>query len=137
MKEEFAHRLRNREISPEYSELKEIKEYLCTLRLEITKQGNFHPWSMKELKVAISKLKNNKCRDPHGHINELYKELGIDGLSSLLALLNRIKEELLIPNHLKLSNVSTIYTKEKDLRKMLSTFEEFLNSLLLEIFWTS
>ena len=42
MKEEFAHRLRNREISPEYAELKEIKEYLCKLRLQITKQATFY-----------------------------------------------------------------------------------------------
>ena len=109
MKDEFTHRLRNREICPEYSELKEIKEYLCKIRLEITRQSSFEPWTLDHLRTAIGKLKNNKCRDPHGHINELYKELGIDGLSSLLALLNRIKEELLIPNHLKLSNVSTIY----------------------------
>ena len=109
MKEEFAHRLRNREISPEYAELKEIKEYLCKLRLQITKQATFYPWTMKELKTAISKLKNNKCRDPHGHINEIYKALGTDGLASLLVLLNRIKEELIVPNNLKMSNVSTIY----------------------------
>ena len=120
MKEEFANRLRNREISPEYSELKEIKEYLCTLRLELTKQCNFHPWSMKELKVAISRLKNNKCHDPHGHINELYKELGIDGLESLLLLLNRIKMELIVPNDLKLSNVSTIYKGKGSKKKVVN-----------------
>ena len=109
MKEEFAHRLRNREMCPEYTELREIKEYLCTLRLEITKQCNYDPWTIDELRIAIGKLKNNKCRDPHGHINELYKEMGVDGLASLLTLLNRIKEELLIPSNLKMSNVSTIY----------------------------
>ena len=109
MKEEFAHRLRNREMSPEYNELREIKEYLCALRLEITKQSSYDPWTIDELRIAIGKLKNNKCRDPHGHINELYKEMGVDGLTSLLTLLNRIKDELLIPNKLKMSNVSTIY----------------------------
>ena len=35
MKEEFKHRLRNREINPEYEELKELKNYLCQLRLRI------------------------------------------------------------------------------------------------------
>ena len=109
MKEEFAYRLRNRVINHEYTELKELKEYLCMLRLQITKQSDFYPWTISELEIAIGKLKMNKCRDPHGHINELYKALGIDGLQSLLSLLNRIKQELLIPSKLKLSNVSTIY----------------------------
>ena len=109
MKDEFVHRLRNREISQEYDELREIKEYLCAIRLKLTKDGEFIPWTMKELMIAIGNLKTNKCRDPHGHINELYKSLGSDGLESLLLLLNRIKEELTIPNSLKLSNISTIY----------------------------
>ena len=76
MKEEFRFRLRNRDINVEYEELKELKNYLCELRLEITKNSDFIPWKHDDLLKAISKLKNNKCRDPHGHINELYKNLG-------------------------------------------------------------
>ena len=64
---------------------------------------------MKDLEGAICRLKNNKCKDPHGHVNELYKCMGEGGLKSLLTMLNRIKEELLIPANLQLSNVSTIY----------------------------
>ena len=44
MKDEFIYRLRNREINPEYTELKELKEYLCKLRLEITKRSNYNKW---------------------------------------------------------------------------------------------
>ena len=109
MKDEFAFRLRNREINPEYEEMRALKEYLCHLRLEITKRSDFFPWSMKDLEGAICRLKNNKCKDPHGHVNELYKCMGEGGLKSLLTMLNRIKEELLIPANLQLSNVSTIY----------------------------
>ena len=109
MKEEFTYRLRNRNINPEYEELRSFKEYLCELRLRITKSGEFDRWTMKDLETAISRLKTNKCKDPLGHINELYKHLGEDGLKSLLDLLNRIKEELIIPTKLNLSNVSTIY----------------------------
>ena len=85
MKDEFTFRLRNREISPEYKELQEIKEYLCRIRLEINKNSDYAPWSMKNLETAIGKLKNNKCKDPHGHINELYKRMGASGLESLLS----------------------------------------------------
>jgi hypothetical protein len=109
MKEEFTFRLRNREINQEYAELRELKEYLCKLRLNITKTSNYTNWSMEQLKTAIKKLKNNKCKDPHGHINEIYKNMGNDGLASLLDMLNKIKEVLLIPTKLNLSNVSTIY----------------------------
>ena len=96
-------------MNPEYKELQELKEYLCKLRLEIAKSAAYEKWSMDDLNKAIKRLKKNKCRDPLGHINELYKNMGIDGLSSLLDLLNQIKEEILIPEKLNLSNVSTIY----------------------------
>ena len=109
MKEEFTYRLRNREINDEYSELKELKEYLCHLRLEITRTSSYSDWTMDQLQKAIAKLRNNKCKDPHGHINELYKHLGHDGLVSLLKLLNKIKATIIIPSKLDLSNVSTIY----------------------------
>ena len=109
MKEEFKFRLRNREINPELTQLKDLKQYLCELRLEITKRSDYKKWTLKQLKAAITKLKANKCRDPHGHINEVYRNLGDDGLVSLLELLNRVKETLLIPSKLNLSNVSTIY----------------------------
>ena len=109
MKDEFTFRLRNREIDVNYQEIQELKEYLCYLRLEITKNSDFLPWKLDQLQRAISKLKNKKCRDPHGHINEIYKSLGKNGLLSLLHLLNRIKQELLIPDCLRISNVSTLY----------------------------
>ena len=109
MKEEFAFRLRNREMNPEYEELRELKEYLCALRLQITKNSDFCKWSVLDVEKAVTKLKNNKCRDPHGHINELYKHLGKNGLESITNLLNRVKEELMIPDTLKLSNVTALY----------------------------
>ena len=109
MKEEFKYRLRNRPIQPEYQELLELKEYLCHLRLQITKNKQYNKWHMKDLENAISKLQSNKCRDPHGHINELYQHMGKDGLVSLLKLLNHIKDEIIIPSKLDVSNVSTIY----------------------------
>ena len=116
MKEEFVFRLRNRVINEEYSELKELKEYLCRLRLELTRNSDFVPWTMCNLCTAINKLKNNKCKDPHGHINELYKNMGNCGLESLLRLLNRIKEEIIMPGDIILSNVATIY-KGKGVKK--------------------
>ena len=64
---------------------------------------------MEDLLVAIRKLQNNMCKDPHGHVNELYKSIGTDGLMSILDMVNYIKQELLIPSKLNISNISTIY----------------------------
>ena len=60
MKEEFTYRLRNRDIKEEYSELTEMKEYLCQLRLRLTKATEYRDWTMDQLKKAIAKLQNNK-----------------------------------------------------------------------------
>ena len=109
MKDEFEYRLRNREIDPELADLRNLKEYLCALRLELTRNSDYQEWTMEQLKSSISKLKSNKCRDPHGHINEIYKNMGEHGLQSLLEMVNQIKTKLLIPEKLMLSNVSTIY----------------------------
>ena len=108
-KEEFAYRLRNREISEPYSDLMDVKEYLCVLRLEIAKNKDYQPWTIIQLNVALKRLQNNKCRDPHGHINELYKNIGIDGKESLLLMFNQIKKEVLIPGELDLSDVTILY----------------------------
>ena len=120
MRDEFAYRLRNRPVDGEYSELKEIKEHLCSLRLELTRRADYTPWSLAQLKVAVSKLKNGKCKDPHGHINELYRNLGLKGLEALLAMLNRIKEEIIVPTPLRISNVSTIYKGKGSKRDVLN-----------------
>ena len=120
MKDEFTYRLRNRIIDKDYKELQELKEYLCYLRLQITKSSDYSLWTLTDLKKAISKLKDKKCRDPHGHINELYKHMGVKGLESLLSLLNRIKLEILVPDMLKLSNVSTLYKGKGSRREVLN-----------------
>ena len=113
-------RLRNREMKDEYLELKELKEYLCQLRLRITKNSDFQRWSMQQLTQAVAKLKNNKCKDPHGHINELYKNMGEDGMKSLLDMLNQIKLEIIIPSKLNVSNVSTIYKGKGSMHDVLN-----------------
>ena len=134
MKEEFAYRLRNREISPEYQELRDLKEYLCKLRLEITRNSDFNPWTMRNLEDAIDKLKNNKCKDPHGHVNELYKHLGEGGRLSLLIMLNRIKKEVIIPASLQLSNVSTIYKGKGSKQNVINSHGIFKLLIVQNIF---
>ena len=64
---------------------------------------------MHHLDKGLANLKNNKASDPHGHINELFKAIGTDGKKSLLLMMNRIKNEIIIPAKLEVSNVTTLY----------------------------
>ena len=59
----------------------------------------------------LSKLKNNKCRDPHGLLNELFKPgvIGKDLEESLLVLLNKVKDECVLPAFMQLVNIVAIY----------------------------
>ena len=55
-------------------------------------------------------MKNNKCRDQDGLINELLKPevAGFDFRVSLLSLLNKVKETLEIPQMIKYVNIALI-----------------------------
>ena len=50
-----------------------MKEQLCQKRIELTKHIGTIPWTWGELERVLKSLKNGKCRDPKGLINELFK----------------------------------------------------------------
>ena len=91
--EEFSFRLRNRDMDEDLNDLKQLKNDLCEMRLELTKKADFDLWTFPQLQKSLDKLKNNKSKDPHGHINELYKNMGQDGKLSLLLMLNQIIQD--------------------------------------------
>ena len=64
---------------------------------------------MKKLKKILSKLKNNKSRDPQGFINELFKPgvCGEDLEKSLLLMFKKIKAEVSFPEFMEVSSLST------------------------------
>ena len=55
-------------------------------------------------------MKNNKSRDPHGYVNELFKDkpAGADLKNAVLKLMNRIKTEQKYPEALQIANISAI-----------------------------
>ena len=67
----FIHRLRHRPIKEDLTELQNLKEELCELRLKFSKLNKSKLWEKKDLMKILSSLKNNKSRDPHGLVNEL------------------------------------------------------------------
>ena len=107
----FVHRLRWRPIRDEYEDLFKLKEQLFEMRLQLSKLNKSPCWTEQQLNRVLASLKDNKSRDPHGIINELFKP-GVGGkklVSSLLIMLNKIKQEITIPEFMELSNIVSIY----------------------------
>ena len=109
--ETFQHRLRERPIKAENSDLFELQQKLVKKRLLITAHNKTPPWSENDVISALKSLKNGKCRDPLGLINEIFKPevAGKDLISSLTIIMNKVKENNKIPALFRLKNISTIY----------------------------
>ena len=69
----YAERLKHREIKPSLQDLFFLKTELWKLRLKELKESKSEFWTLEELEKVLKKLKNNKTRDPHGLINEIFK----------------------------------------------------------------
>ena len=72
--ESMVERLRKRPVQPGLEKLEKSKIKLCRLRLKRARERKTTPWSMKQMNIAIRSMKNKKCRDPDGIINELLKK---------------------------------------------------------------
>ena len=109
--ETFIHRLRHRPANDKYKYLKCLKEQLWQKRLKYSEQNKSAEWSETQLLKTLASLKNNKSRDPHGLVNELFKPdvIGQDLLQSLLMLFNQVKETQIIPDFMELCDIVGIY----------------------------
>ena len=69
---------------------------------------------MDNLEKVLKSLKKDKCRDPHGLVNEIFstKVAGAHLKTSLLMLFNEIKEKQEVPKFMKVANISAI-SREK------------------------
>ena len=107
----FVHRLRHRPIKEDFEYLKSLKENLCRRRLAYAEKQKTDPWTQEQLMKILSNLKNDKARDPHGLVNELFKPgvIGQDLFDSLLYLLNQTKHTLTVPKFMELCSIVAIY----------------------------
>ena len=103
--------LGHRKIKPGFENLKILKEYLCSKRLELTMENKAPRLTRLKLDKVLKKLKNNKARDPHGFINEIFKLDAIEGdfKESLFLLCSKIKDTLKIPYIIKYANITSIH----------------------------
>ena len=107
----FTHRLHHRPIRPGFVKLKVWKEELCKKRLQIASSTKSAPWNQNQLLKVLTKLKKGKSRDPHGLINDIFKPevCGQDLWTSLLMLMNKVKDTLFIPKYLEYATIVSIY----------------------------
>ena len=57
----------------ELKNMQSDKEQLCKHRLNYARRNKTQPWTMKQLEVVLKNLKKNKCRDPLGYANEIFR----------------------------------------------------------------
>ena len=112
----YQQRLRKRPPNPHIKELMKIKEENSLRLIEIARGVKTQNWSKEDLSKVLSKLKNGKCRDPGGIINEIFKPgvIGSDLQEALLDLFNLCKSEIKIPDFMKFANISNIWKKKGD-----------------------
>ena len=93
-------------------------------------------WDTQSLKKVLSTLKNNKSRDPHGLINELFKPgvCGKDLEDSLLMMFKQIKKELSFPEFMEFVNIVGIYKGKGDKMDLQNERGIFLVNAVKSIF---
>ena len=107
--ETFTHRLRTRPPKESVRETLEMQQNLLDKRLALTSNNKSEPWTEGDVRSVLKSLKNGKSRDPLGLINEIFKVDGSDLVMSLTKIVNRIKNESLVPRLFIKKNVTTIY----------------------------
>ena len=112
----YKNRLRHRLMKPELSNMHELKMQLFNLRLEVSQNLKSKNWTTENLVQVLKGLKKNKSADPHGLIYELFRPefIGSDLFTSLLMFCNSVKEQLVIPNFLTFTDVTSIYKQKGD-----------------------
>ena len=84
---------------------------LFTLRLCVTRNVKSDNWSEDNLIQVLKKLKKNKSSDSQGLIYELFRPeiIGSDLFSSLLMFCNNVKSQLMIPEFLTFTDITSVW----------------------------
>ena len=132
----FVHRLRHRPIRDDLKHLEILKEELCNKRLEFCKLNKSRKWETEDFLKVLKALKNNKSRDPHGWINELFKPGvgGADLVQSILMMFNKIKEEITFPEFMEIVNIVCIYKGKGDKMDLNNDRGIFIVNVMKSIF---
>ena len=107
--EMYVQRLKPNKMDDELDNLENLKEYLFKLSYALAKTSKTPNWTLDKLKDALKTLKNNKPRDAHGRIYELFKH-GENNLKlSVLKFFNLVKSQQVYLEILQISKNSSFY----------------------------
>ena len=111
---EFKNRFRPRPVRPDLRRIEKQRNHIFNLCLQNASNIEARDINERDLSQALRDLKNNKSRDPHGFINELFKSgmCGDNLKKSLLILFNSLKENKIMPDFMKWSNITAIQKKK-------------------------
>ena len=110
MTKEYKERLRQRPLRPDLKILMKKRKNIFEKKFELAQRKKTPEWTMKNLDVALDKLKNKKSRDFEGYSNEIFKNdiIGSDLKMSFLMMFNKIKIESYIPKFMNCANITTV-----------------------------
>ena len=117
--EHYTNVFKDKDIVPELNGYRSEREQLCRNRLGETKQNRTCDWTVENVKDVLKSLKTGKSKDPYDIPNELLKPdvAGDDLVNGITALMNRIKNEISIPEILKVCNVTNLYKNKGERTK--------------------
>ena len=80
------------------------------MKLKLAEASHSRLWTMKDLETALKDLKTNKARDHEGLVDDIFKlnVIGDDLKRFLLLMLNKIKQERMIPILMNITNITTV-----------------------------
>ena len=68
----YKHRLRYRDIRPEYKQLEGLRNYLFEIRLSLSRTRQSEPWTKPQLIKVLKSLKPGKSCNALGYSNDLF-----------------------------------------------------------------
>ena len=132
-KEEFEKRLSNREPASGWEKF--VEETNEAIRKWLRGESrSSRPFTLKELRKIVLRLKNNKCPGVDRFPAELFKLAGDGVLKSLLTIFNKVKSNRETPEQWNFVRIATIY-KQKGSKKQLKNYRGiFLTVVVSKIF---
>ena len=131
----YKNRLSHRQMKSEFLDVFYMKTDLWRRRQKALISNKSPDWTLKDLNKVLKSLKNNKSRDPHGFLNDIFKP-GMAGQNlkmGILHLVNGVKKNFCFPQFLQWANITTIYKSKGSRLSLESDRGIFVISVLKRI----
>ena len=133
-KDEFAHRLRRREIIPDLKNYELRTEQVCELKLREARVTKEPDYTMEELEKVLSKLKRGKSSGRDKIPPEVFMESGSKLLNQILQFLNHMKRAGDMVKQWTEVQVTPMYKNKGKRKRLVNQRGIFLKQVLSKIF---